>query len=78
MKISIITQRKNELIDRVLSEGYNTTERDVAEAQELVNQYIDELERLENTATVYQSSNIEIVQTFAMIKWYGSNYDGNL
>lgn len=70
MKMSVISQKKNELIDRVLSEGYNTTERDVAESQELVNQYIDELERLENSATVSPVSNIETVITFALMKWH--------
>lgn len=70
MNMTVISQRKNELIDRVLSEGYNTTERDVAESQELVNQYIDELERLERTAIIKPVSNIEIVQTFAIMKWY--------
>jgi len=70
MKMKLITQKKNELIDRVLSEGYDTSERDVAEAQELVNQYIDELERLENTAVPSFVSNVQIVQTFAIMKWY--------
>lgn len=69
MKMSIISQNANELVDRVLSEGYNTTERDVSEAQEIVNQYIDELEHLENTATVSPVSNINPVITFALKKW---------
>lgn len=70
MKMSLISKKKNELIDRVSAEGYNATERDVAEAQELVNQYIDQLERLESTATVSPVSDIEPVVTFALRKWY--------
>ena len=70
MKMPAISKKANDLVDRVLSEGYNTSERDVAEAQELVNQYIDELERLEKTATVSPVSNINPVITFSLMKWY--------
>ena len=70
MKMSAISKKANDLVDRVLSCGYNTSERDVAEAQELVNQYIDELERLEKTATVAPVSNISPVITFSLTKWY--------
>jgi hypothetical protein len=70
MKMSLISRKKIELEDRVLSEGYNTTERDLAEAQELVNSYIDELERLEDSAVPSPVSNIEPVVTFALVKWY--------
>lgn len=50
MSMTEIHNKKIILIGRVTSPGYQTTERDVAEAQELVNQYIDELEKLEQTA----------------------------
>lgn len=50
MNMTQIHEKKIVLIGRVTSAGYKTTERDVAEAQELVNQYIDELEHLEGTA----------------------------
>lgn len=52
MNMRQITRKKNELLDRVLAPGYVATARDAAESAELVNQYIDELERLEKTATV--------------------------
>ena len=51
MSIPQIVQRARELETRVIQTG-SATERDVAEARELVNKYIDELERLERTATV--------------------------
>jgi len=51
MSIPQIVQRARELEARVIRAG-SATERDVAEARELVNKYIDELERLERTATV--------------------------
>lgn len=47
-----IGKKKRELIARVTASGYVATARDAAESAELVNQYIDELERLEKTATV--------------------------
>lgn len=71
MKMDVITEKKNELITRVLSEGHVASERDVAEAQELVNQYIDELERLENTATVSPSDGLIFsVTEFIFSKWH--------
>lgn len=42
-----ISQKKAELEARVRQPGYKTTARDAAEAVELVNQYMDELARLE-------------------------------
>jgi thiamine biosynthesis lipoprotein ApbE len=72
MKMQEITRRKIELETRVTTPGHQTTERDVAEAQELVNQYIDELERLEQTAKPVKSSNIQTVIDFAMSKWWKS------
>lgn len=60
MTISEITQKKIILIQRVTALGYQTTARNVAEAQELVNQYIDELERLETTAKPYHET-IDVV-----------------
>jgi hypothetical protein len=52
MNMTQISRKKHELEDRVTAPGYLATARDVAEAAELVNQYMDELERLEKTATV--------------------------
>lgn len=52
MNMQRITRKKNELLARVMTSGYVATARDAAESAELVNQYIDELERLEKTATV--------------------------
>ncbi len=60
MNMTQISQKKVILIGRVTAPGYQTTARDVAEAQELVNQYIDELERLEKTAKPYHGE-IDIV-----------------
>ncbi len=60
MTMQEITQKKIILIGRVTTPGYQTTARDVAESQELVNQYIDELERLENTAKSYRSLDIVV------------------
>jgi len=60
MTMTEISQKKIMLIGRVTAPGYQTTARDVAEAGELVNQYIDELERLEQTAKPYHG-NIDIV-----------------
>jgi hypothetical protein len=47
-----IGAKKRELIARVLTPGYVATARDAAGSAELVNQYIDELERLEKIVTV--------------------------
>lgn len=70
MKIPQIAQRARELEIKVLTDGYQATERDVAEARELVNQYIDELERLENTATPYRGANIEAMTDSILAGWY--------
>lgn len=70
MKMSAISQRANELVDRVLSDGYQATERDVSEAQELVNQYIDELERLEQVVKVESFSDISQTIDFIISTWY--------
>jgi len=50
MKIADIINQAKELEERVKREG--ATERDVLFARELVNKYIDELERLENNVKV--------------------------
>ena len=52
MNMQKITEWKHKLIERVTAPGYVATARDAAESAELVNQYLDELERLEKTATV--------------------------
>ena len=52
MNMRQISKAANELIERVTTTGYVATARDAAESAELVNQYIDELERLEKTVTV--------------------------
>lgn len=52
MNMRQISQKKRELIARVTAPGYVATARDAAESAELVNQYIDELERLEKSVTV--------------------------
>jgi len=70
MNISTISRKKKELEARVTADGYQTTARDVAEAAELVNQYIDELERLENTAVPSNTSNIEPVVKSILKRWY--------
>ncbi len=74
MKIPQITRKARELEAKVLTDGYQATERDVAEARELVNQYIDELERLENTATPYRGADIEAIADKIIKRWYP---DGN-
>jgi hypothetical protein len=51
MNIKQIAEARDKIEARVLTEGYITTERDLAEARELVSAYIDELERLENTVS---------------------------
>lgn len=74
MNIPQIAQRARELEARVLTEDYQSTERDVAEARELVNQYIDELERLEKTAKPYKGADIEAIADKIIKRWYP---DGN-
>ena len=70
MKIQVLIQKAQQLERRVLSEGYEATERDVAEARELVSQYIDELERLERTVTVREGTDIEVVADQILQRWY--------
>lgn len=70
MKIQVLIQKARQLERRVLSEGYEATERDVAEARELVSQYIDELERLERTVTVREGTDIEAVADQILQRWY--------
>ncbi len=71
MNMTQITQAKRELIQRVTTPGYQTTERDVAESQELVNQYIDELERLERIAVpVPAVTDIEQTAESIVERWY--------
>ena len=66
MTPDLLVSHLNELEGRVLAEGYNATERDVAEARELVNQYIDYLEWLETHITVCPISDIELI----VQRWY--------
>lgn len=70
MTMQQITQRKRALLARVLAPGYVATERDAAEAAELVNQYIDELERLERTITPAKVTNIDKIANDILNRWY--------
>ena len=70
MKMSAISQWCNELDARVLAPGYQVTERDAAESAELVNAYIDELERLEQIATPYTGADIEEIANNILERWY--------
>jgi len=73
MSMAEIHKRKIELEARVTAPDYQTTARDVAEAQELVSQYIDELERLERTAKPIQVTDItDIAATLKSIldRWF--------
>ncbi len=70
MNIPQIAQRARELEARVLTEDYQSTERDVAEARELVNQYIDELERLERIAKPYHGTDIEAIADGTLERWH--------
>ena len=71
MNIKQIAQKVDELERRVTAEGYTATPRDLAEAQELVNQYIDELERLERIATVTPYLKADDVANKIMRYWHG-------
>lgn len=53
-----------------MTEDYQSTERDVAEARELVNQYIDELERLERIAKPYHGTDIEAIADGTLERWH--------
>lgn len=68
MNLKQIVQKAAELEQRVLSAGV-ANERDLAQAQELVSQYMDELERLENTATVRPYLSSDVVAE-AVLKWW--------
>jgi hypothetical protein len=64
-KLKHIAKKRDELEGRVLDPNYTATERDVAEAAELVNQYIDELTRLEETATVEPSVSDDLLSLWS-------------
>lgn len=70
MSISEIGNKARALEAKVLAPGYQATARDVSEAQELVSQCIDELERLEQTATVSPVTDIEPIAEFILKRWY--------
>ena len=70
MKLTDIMKQAKTLIERVTAPDYEATARDVAESQELVNQYIDELERLENTATVAPYLKGDDVADKVLSRWY--------
>ena len=70
MKIKDIMKQAESLIERVTAPGYETTARDVAESEELVNKYIDELERLENTVTVAPYLKGDDVADKVLSWWY--------
>ena len=67
--------KRDEIVKRVIElENKPThTERDVALAAELVSQYIDELERLEETATVKPYLSSDAVADKVLSYW---SYDG--
>lgn len=70
MNMSQISARKAQLEERVTGPGYMATARDVAEAIELVNQYIDALEHLEMTVTPWAGANIDVVADQILKRWY--------
>ena len=70
MKIKDIMKQAETLIERVTAPDYETTGRDVAESEELVNKYIDELERLENTVTVVPYLKGDDVADKVLSWWY--------
>jgi hypothetical protein len=72
MNVKQISAKKQELITRVTTPGYQTTARDAAEAAELVNAYIDELERLEKTAKPYAGADIHQTAESILRRWYPS------
>ena len=73
MNMTAISEKKIALIARVTSAGYQTTARDVAESQELVNQYIDELERLEKTVT--PKTGIDVADTDGRVIHFENDAD---
>jgi hypothetical protein len=72
-KLKQIAKKRDELEGRVLDPEYTATERDVAESAELVNLYIDELIRLEETATVAPFLSADAVADKVLSYW---SYDG--
>jgi len=56
-------------IEERVKESGTATERDVAQIQEVCNQVLDELERLENTATVQPFLSADTVAD-AVLKWW--------
>ena len=68
MNIQQIIKRAAELEERVIMAG-TATERDVAQANELMNLYIDELERLEKTATVKPFLSADAVADKVLSYW---------
>lgn len=70
MDMKTISRKANEFVARITADGYQATARDVAESQELVNQYIDVLERLENTATVKPFTDADKVADKILSWWY--------
>lgn len=70
MRMPAISAWCNELEARVLAPGYATSARDVAEAVELVNAYLDELERIEKTLTVSPVTDIDAITDAIIERWY--------
>lgn len=70
MNMPAISAWCNELEARVLTPGYETTPRDVAEAVELVNVYLDELERIERTLIVAPVTDIDEIANQIVERWY--------
>ena len=67
MKLQEIAKKRDELERRIATN--TATQRDVAEAAELVSKYVDELERLENTATVKPYLSADAVADKVLSYW---------
>lgn len=70
MNIEQIVQKSEDLRNKVTQPGYTATARDVAEAQELMSKYIDELERLENNVVVKPFLSSDVVADKILKWWY--------
>jgi len=73
MNLKQIAQKRDELERRVADPKYHATERDMVEAAELVSQYIDELERLEESATVKPYLTADTVADEISKRWYSND-----
>jgi hypothetical protein len=69
MTIQQLAQERDALEARVLSPDYTATERDVAVAADLIERYIDELQRLEETAAITEYLRGEAVSDKVLSYW---------